>query len=63
MNATVNSPADSKSGEIFTVDEMAEFLHIGRTSAYKLVSAGQIPSFRIGRAIRIKKCDVLALFK
>lgn len=62
MNATVNSHANSNSSEIFTVDEMAEFLHIGRTSAYKLVSDGQVPYLRIGRSIRIKKCDVLALF-
>ena len=38
---------------VLTVDELAEQLRIGRSSAYQLVNDGQIRSIRVGRAIRI----------
>jgi len=38
---------------LLTVEELAEQLRIGRSSAYTLVKSRQIRSIRIGRAIRI----------
>lgn len=39
----------------YTVDEIAEILDIGRTSAYKLVKQNLFKSVRIGTTIRISK--------
>lgn len=36
-----------------TVSEAAEALHLGRNTVYDLIRTGQIPSLRVGRAIRI----------
>ncbi len=38
-----------------TVEELAEQLRIGRSSAYALVKSRQIRSIRIGRSIRIPR--------
>lgn len=37
----------------FTVRELADYLQIGKASAYRLVHDGTLPSVRIGRQIRI----------
>ncbi len=38
---------------VLTVSEAAEILRIGRRQAYEAVHRGEIPSFRIGKSIRI----------
>ena len=43
---------------LITVMDMAERLGISRTMAYKLVWDGEIPSVKIGTAVRIKSSDV-----
>lgn len=40
---------------VLTVDEAAEILRIGRSAAYAAVRAGDIPSIRIGRSIRVPR--------
>ena len=45
--------------DILSVDDLRSALAIGRTKAYELVSTGQIPSFKIGNAIRIPKNSLL----
>lgn len=44
---------------VLSVPQLAEVLHIGRNSAYQLVSSGQIRSIRIGKNIRIPQSAVL----
>ena len=44
--------------EYLKVSEVAEFLRIGRTRAYELVSSGEIPSVRIGRNIRVSRKEL-----
>ena len=39
----------------YTVEEVAELLGIGRSSAYQAVHSGDIPSLRIGRRFLIPK--------
>ena len=39
----------------YTVEEVAEILGIGRTSAYSLVKEGHFKIVRIGNAIRVSK--------
>ena len=36
-----------------TVQEMANYLGIGKASAYRLIREGQIPALKIGRQFRI----------
>ena len=45
---------------ILTVEEAAEILQVGRTSAYHLISTGEIPCFRVGHKVRIFKEQLLA---
>lgn len=45
---------------ILTVDQLRGYLHCGRAAAYNAVRTGQIPSFRLGRLIRISRAALLA---
>lgn len=40
---------------VFTVEEAAQLLRIGRNAAYLAVKNGQLPSHRLGRRIVIPK--------
>ncbi|MEV7011926.1 helix-turn-helix domain-containing protein [Streptosporangium sp. NPDC051022] len=44
-----------------TVTEAAEVLGVHRDAAYDAVHRGDIPSFRVGRAIRIPTAKLAAL--
>jgi len=44
---------------LLTVEEMAEILRIGRSSAYELCRQNEFPVIRIGRSIRIPKKTLL----
>ena len=45
--------------EVLTVSEAAEWLQISKNKVYELVNRGELPSFRIGRAIRIFKDELV----
>lgn len=38
---------------LYRVDEAAKLCSLGRSKMYQLVMAGEVPSVRIGRAVRI----------
>lgn len=40
---------------VYTVEEVAELLRIGRSAAYEAVRRGQIPALRLGRRLRIPR--------
>jgi excisionase family DNA binding protein len=44
--------------EFISLNELQEILSIGRTTAYGLVSSGELPAVRIGRIIRISRQDL-----
>jgi excisionase family DNA binding protein len=46
--------------EYFSPEEMAEWIGIGRTLAYRLLSSGEIPSYKIGRRRIVGRSDVEA---
>lgn len=46
---------------VLTVEEAAELLRIGRSAAYAAVKAGDIPSIRVGRQIRVPRHMLEAL--
>jgi len=35
-------------GKYLTVDELSEYLHVHRTTIYRLLRQGKLPGFRIG---------------
>jgi excisionase family DNA binding protein len=43
---------------LMSPEELAKFLGLGRTRTYELLSAGIIPSVRIGRLRRVRRTDV-----
>jgi excisionase family DNA binding protein len=45
---------------VLTPEELALFLRLGRTSVYKLLSAGEVKSFRVGRRRLIRREDAEA---
>ncbi len=38
---------------LLTVPEAARRLSLGRTTAYQLIRRGELPSIRVGRAVRV----------
>ena len=47
--------SDILPNEVLKVPEIAKFLRIANTTAYKMVRTGEIPAFWLGKAPRIKR--------
>lgn len=41
--------------EVMTIDELVQYLKIPKSTLYKLVREGRIPSQKIGRHLRFRK--------
>lgn len=52
--ASSPSPAE----EWLTLAQVGEWLQVGRSTVYRLVSSKEIPGYRVGRAIRVRRADV-----
>ena len=48
-----------KFNDVLTVDELMDFLAIGRSTAYKLLRTGKIKCIKIGRNYKIPKDNIL----
>ena len=46
---------EEKKSKVFTIEDLMEYLSIGKTTAYKLLRTGKIQTLRIGRLYRIPK--------
>jgi excisionase family DNA binding protein len=46
---------DEKPGDVLTIEELAAYLKIPKSTLYKLVREGKIPSQKIGRHWRFRK--------
>lgn len=44
-----------RTDEVFTLDELAEYLKLSKSTTYKLVGEGKIPGQKIGRHWRFSK--------
>lgn len=44
--------------ELITIDELCEFLMIGRTTAYSLLRSKEINAFKIGKVWKISKASI-----
>ena len=49
--------------QLLTVPETARLLRISRNLAYELVARGELPSVRLGRAIRIPRDELRAAIR
>lgn len=47
--------SDNKLTEIMTLDELAYYLKLPKSTIYKLVHQGRIPAHKIGRQWRFKR--------
>lgn len=47
-----NRPTESNN-KVYTVEEMREFLKVGKNTAYELIRTGKIKSFKVGAEYRI----------
>jgi excisionase family DNA binding protein len=53
--------SQTASGGLLTVQDVCEFLRIGRTKAYELIDSGLLPSVKIGALRRIPRQAVIDL--
>jgi len=49
---------DEKSSDVLTIDELAAYLKISKSTLYKLVREGKIPSQKIGKHWRFRKSAI-----
>lgn len=50
--------SSEETSEWLTIADLAAWLKVGKSVAYQLVSTGEIPGYRIGQAIRVRRKDV-----
>jgi excisionase family DNA binding protein len=53
MSDELEPTADWRNAETLTVEEWRQIMRISRTTAYKEIREGRVPSIKIGDAIRI----------
>ena len=46
------------SDEILTIQELAIYLKLNEKTAYRLVSEGKLPGFKVGASWRFKRIDI-----
>jgi excisionase family DNA binding protein len=46
--------------QLLTGEQVAEILHVSRSFAYTLMKRGEIPTIRIGAAVRVRLEDLKA---
>jgi len=46
---------DEKTGDVLTIEELAVYLKIPKSTLYKLVREGKVPSQKVGRHWRFRK--------
>lgn len=47
-----------ETGEIFTLDEVALYLKVGKRTVYRLAAAKKIPAFKVGGTWRFLRADI-----
>jgi len=49
---------DASPGDVLTIEELAIYLKISKSTLYKLVREGKIPSQKVGRHWRFRKKSI-----
>ncbi len=44
--------------DLLTIADLQNWIGLGRSKSYQLVQTGEIPSYRIGKLIRLRRSDV-----
>jgi excisionase family DNA binding protein len=44
--------------DLLTLTEAAELLRVSRATAYRLVSAGELPALRVGHGLRVDRAEL-----
>jgi excisionase family DNA binding protein len=44
--------------EIFTLDELAAYLKVGKRTLYRLAAQGEIPAFKVGGTWRFRQSEI-----
>lgn len=47
-----------KTGEIFTLNDVATYLKVGKRTVYRLAAAKKIPAFKVGGTWRFSRSDI-----
>jgi excisionase family DNA binding protein len=47
-----------ENGEIFTLDDVADYLKVGKRTVYRLAAAKKIPAFKVGGTWRFSRADI-----
>lgn len=55
--------SERKYDDVFTIEDLMDYLSIGRNTAYKLLKEGKIKFFKIGRVYKIPKEEVKRFVK
>lgn len=50
---------DNSFGDVLTIEDLMDYLSIGKNTAYRLVREKKIGSVKIGRAYKIPKTNVI----
>ena len=48
----------NKPGQIFTLDEVAAYLKVGKRTVYRLAAAKKIPAFKVGGTWRFQRQEI-----
>jgi len=48
----------NETGEIFTLNEVAAYLKVGKRTVYRLAAAKKIPAFKVGGSWRFLRTDI-----
>lgn len=41
--------------DVLTIEEAARYLRLSRAKVYGLAASGELPAFRVGRSVRIRR--------
>lgn len=58
MTASIMTQATTTDGEILTVQEVARFLRVPKSTVYKLARVGELPASKIGKHWRFLRRDI-----
>lgn len=54
------APANEPALEMLTPPEVAKLLGLNKSTVYRLIQTGAMPSVKIGRSVRVRRADLAA---